>query len=93
MKTYNFQIRVQVLGATGELSAAYFRFREGKVSKTVEVANGKAFADYSTSGKLLGIELIAPCKLNVISGLAVKKDRKPITDFVRNSAPRALVPA
>ncbi len=91
MKAYNYHLRLQVIGPTGELSAAYFRFRDGKVGKTVEVASGKAFADYSHSGKLLGVEVIAPCNIRVISNLAPKNERAPITKFVRNSGPRSLV--
>lgn len=91
MKSFNFNIRFQVLAATGELSAAYFRFREGKVNRTIEVADGKAFADYSASGKLLGVEIIAPCNLNVLTRLAKGKDRESIGRFLRNSAPRSLV--
>jgi len=91
MKHFNFNIRLQVLNTTGELSAAYFRFREGKVNRTIEVADGKAFADYSASGKLLGVEVIAPCNINVLKRLAKGKEREPISRFLHNSAPRSLV--
>lgn len=91
MKTNAFGVKVQVHKSTGKLFAAYFRFRTGKVSKTLEVLDGKAFADYSSSGKLLGIELIEPCSVESLSKIPPKSERGPIANFILKTGPRDLV--
>jgi uncharacterized protein YuzE len=91
MKTFSFHVKTQVVTETGELSAVYFRIRKGHVARTVEHADGRAFADYSVAGKLLGIELIAPCKITVLDSILSAQEREPIKKFIRKASPRELV--
>jgi uncharacterized protein YuzE len=42
----------------GQILAAYLEITEGKVSRTVEVAEGECYADEDAEGKLVGVELL-----------------------------------
>jgi hypothetical protein len=88
--TFLPELNVSVDEKTGHVRAAYFRVRAGEVSETREVAEGRAFADYDASGLLLGIELLAPCELEVLEDLAAAEP-EPIRQFLRSSPPRELV--
>ena len=77
---------------TGGVRAAYLRVRGGQVEETHEVAVGRAFADYDANGVLLGIELLAPCEVEILESL-VAQEPEPIKRFLRGGVPRELVPA
>jgi uncharacterized protein YuzE len=85
-------LNVSVDEKTGHIRAAYLRLRAGEVSETQEVAEGRAFADYDASGLLLGVELLAPCELEVLDSLAAQEP-EPIRQFLRSGPPRSLVSA
>jgi uncharacterized protein YuzE len=61
-----FRLEVSYNDTTGEPVAAYLRIREGKVTETKEISEGVAFAYYGADGDLLGIELLAPCQMDVL---------------------------
>ncbi len=92
MPKFRPRVDVSVDESTGGIRAAYIRVREGKVHETREVVDGRAFADYNRAGALIGIELLAPCKVEVLERIA-KKEPEPIRRFLRGSPPRELVPA
>lgn len=77
---------------SGAIRAAYLRVRAGQVDETHEVAEGKVFADYDAKGALLGIELLAPCAVEILENIAAQEP-EPIKRFLRGGAPRELVPA
>ena len=87
-----FGLDVSFSETTGEPVAAYLRVREGAVASTSEVSEGVAFADYSSDGTLLGIELLAPCSIEVMDRLGAN-EAEPIRRFLRGSAPRDLIVA
>lgn len=66
----------------------YFQIRTGKSVKTKELVDGRVMADYSRSGKLLGIEMIAPCSARVLDKIDIEE---PAKAFVRNAAPREFI--
>ncbi len=68
--------------------AVYFQLREGKVKVTKEYADGNAFGDYDKHGRLLGIEMLAPCCAAVLDRIA---KHKPAKQFVRNTIPRGML--
>ena len=84
------QIEVTVNTRTGEVSAVYFQIRSGTSVSIKEYADGAAFADYDASGKLLGIELLAPCTISVLDEITRGNPMK-VKRFVRNSVPHQLV--
>ncbi len=91
MTRASFGLSVSVDRHTGQVMAAYFRLREGKVDDTREVVEGKAFADYDDSGLLIGLELIGSCSVDqLLLGLG---DPEPevIGGFLRRTAPREMV--
>lgn len=90
--TFLPELSVSVDEKTGHVRAAYIRVRKGEVSVTREVAEGRAFADYDANGSLLGIELLAPCEVQVLDKLSAAEP-EPVKQFLRGSPPRELVPA
>lgn len=84
---FNFELSVEVENQTGELLAVYFQVRKGSVAETKEYQEGAVFADYNSRGDLLGIELLAPCRIAVLDKIA--KDG-PAKKFIRRSVPREL---
>jgi len=88
MKDLNFQVKIEVEHNTGKMLAVYFRIRKGRAAKTKEFADGAAFADYSVTGELLGIEILGPCEITVVDKIAPREPR--VRDFVRKSMPPAM---
>ena len=77
----------------GTLEAVYIRCSEGKVHHTDEIKEDVVLADYDSQGNLLGIEILAPVKLRVLSKLIDEDHRRPFRKFIRKSAPQEfLVP-
>ena len=92
MTKFDFRMTVEVDNETGRTLAAYFRVRKGKSAETKELTEGTAFADYNRKGELLGLEMLAPCKLTLIEQI-VKKEPMAVRSFVKNNAPRKMVVA
>jgi uncharacterized protein YuzE len=84
-------LQLSVNEETGSIRAAYLRVRAGEVAETREVAEGSAFADYDVNGLLLGVELLAPCAVEVLDRLALQEP-EPVKRFLRGSPPRELGP-
>ena len=80
----------------GETEAVLFIVREGKPSKTIEVKEGVVYADYDSKGRLLAVELLAPCTVNLLDRIARKepeKTRRSVRKFLKDNVPRAMVQA
>ena len=91
-----FRVTVETEDATGDVLAAYFQFRKGKQDHVKEYAGGAAIADFDKNGYLLGVELLAPCKVTIVDEIAKTEPlgvRSSVKRFMRNTAPRELVPA
>lgn len=92
MKKFFFDMHVEVDNATGRTLAVYFQVRKGRATKVLELADGNAFANYGARGQLLGIELLAPCKVNVLDQVA-SKEPKEVQDFIRQKIPQEMAVA
>lgn len=91
-----FAVSISTDDTTGELLAVYFQIRRGKVDRTIEFADGDAFADYDARGNLLGIELLAPCSVSIVEQLAANEPahvRRQTKKFIRETGPRHFVAA
>ena len=77
---------------TGELIAAYLQIRRGKSAEVREFENGNVFADYDHAGHLLGIEILGPCRVAVLTRLA-RDEPQPVRKFLRASVPVSMVAA
>ncbi|MBL9090274.1 MAG: hypothetical protein JNL96_03565 [Planctomycetaceae bacterium] len=86
---HEFEVKLTVDKDTGEMLAAYFQIRRGKANEVREFANGNAFANYNRNGELLGIELLGPCRVDVVDKI-VNKDEEA-KRFVRRTAPRPML--
>jgi uncharacterized protein YuzE len=85
---FSFQVSVETHNRTGAVMAAYFQIRKGKPKCTKEYADGNAFADYDRHGRLVGIELLAPCSLSVLDKIAKQGTTK---QFLRGAVPRGML--
>jgi hypothetical protein len=85
-----FHLEVSFSETTGEPVAAYFRVREGKVAATKEVSEGVAFADYSADGLLLGVELLGPCRREVLERLS-ENEAESVRRFLQRGIRQELV--
>jgi hypothetical protein len=83
----NFKIGVSTNERTGEIMAVYFQVRKGHAAEVREFADGAAFANYARNGELLGVELLAPCRLSILDKIAA--DRK-VKQFIRRGIPRHM---
>lgn len=75
---------------TGKLLSVYFQIRKANVAETREFAGGAAMADYNKNGELIGVEMIAPCKISVLDKII--KDEPPsirshAKKFIRDNTP------
>jgi hypothetical protein len=85
-----FKLEASFDEKTGRPVAVYLRVRRGEVAQTKEVKEGVASADYDAHGTLLGIELLSPCEVAVLDGIAAREP-EPVRRFLRGSPPRELV--
>lgn len=85
---FSFFLTVESNEQTGEVVAAYIRLREGESATVKEYAAGNLFADYDKRGRLLGMELLGPCKASVLSRIA---DQPSAKRFVRDAVPSAML--
>ena len=83
----SFAISVCTNNKTGEIMAVYFQISEGKATSVKEHCQGAAFANYNRNGKLLGIELLAPCKTSVLTRISPDVNVKR---FIRGGIPRQM---
>ena len=93
---FSFNVTVSVDSKTGDVEAVYFQVREGKAVEVRELADGAAFVNYGKDGKLLGIELLAPCSITVLDAVAQEETiskRSQVRRFFRQSVPRDMVAA
>jgi hypothetical protein len=85
-----YALEVTVDEQSGRVIAAYFHVRGGKSAKTKVLRDGLVLADYGKDGKLIGVELLGTCDTSLLDSIPIEKRAK---NFVRNAAPRELLPA
>jgi hypothetical protein len=90
MHNPKFRLEVSYNERTGDPVAAYVRVREGDVAETKEISEGIAFADYGAEGLLLGIELLAPCPLEVLDRVS-DKEPEPVRHFLRCGVRKEMI--
>lgn len=88
MDKFHFRVNIETRNQTGEVLAVYFQVRKGKTKTTKEHADGNVFADYDKHGKLLGFEMLAPCRASVLDNIAKQASAKR---FVRSAIPQGML--
>lgn len=83
----SFGVLVTTNKLTGEIMSAYLQIREGKAAEVREFCNGSAFANYNRKGELIGIELLAPCRLSVLTRISQDSN---VRRFIRRGIPRQM---
>jgi hypothetical protein len=92
MPSPKFRLEISYNETTGEPVAAYLRVREGKVVETKEISEGIAFADYGADGILLGIELLAPCGVELLDRIS-EKEAEPVRRFLQRGVRKEMIRA
>jgi hypothetical protein len=90
MENPKFRLEVSYHETTGEPVAAYLRIREGQVAETKEVSEGVAFADYAADGVLLGVELLSPCRVEILDRLS-EKEPEAVRRFLRGGVRKEMI--
>jgi hypothetical protein len=90
MSKPEFHLEASFDDQTGRTVAVYLRVRAGAVKETKEIKEGLVYADYDAQGLLLGIELLGPCEIDVLTGLA-DNEPEPVREFIKASPPCGLV--
>jgi hypothetical protein len=85
---YHFGVSVETEDQSGRVVAVYFQIRKGRSVRVKEYADGAAFADFDNQGRLLGIELLAPCEIGLLETIARNPRAKR---FVRESVPAGML--
>jgi uncharacterized protein YuzE len=85
---FSFGVSVETKNDTGEVIAVYFQIRKGKAKTTKEYAGGDVFADYDKDGRLLGVEMLAPCQPSVLDKIAKLSAEKR---FLRRAVPQGML--
>jgi uncharacterized protein YuzE len=80
-------------GEDGTIEAAYIRFSHGPVAETREINGDVLLADFDKEGNLVGVEILAPVKISVLTELVQPPKRAPFERFIREAAPQKLVKA
>lgn len=58
-------VRVSVEAGGGGVAPFYVRFRRGSVARTEEAVPGAVALDYDAAGRLLGLEVLGECGIEV----------------------------
>jgi uncharacterized protein YuzE len=90
MVNAKFRLEVSFNETTGDPIAAYLRVREGKVAETREVSEGVVFADYGADEALLGIELLAPCAVEILDRIS-EKEPESVRQFLRRGVRKEMI--
>ncbi|MCI0380697.1 MAG: DUF2283 domain-containing protein [Gemmataceae bacterium] len=90
MSLAKFRLEVSYNETTGDPVAAYVRVREGKVAQTKEISAGVAFADYAADGSLLGIELLEPCRIDILERVA-EKEPEQVRQFLQHGVRKEMI--
>lgn len=90
MARAQFRMEVSFSETTGEPIAAYLRVREGPVAETREISEGIVFADYDVDGVLVGIELLAPCGIEVLERLSAN-ETGPVRHFLSRGVRKEMI--
>ena len=83
----SFAISICTNEKTGDIMAVYFQVGKGKAAEVKEFCGGAAFANYTRKGELLGVELLAPCRLSVLNRFTADNSVKR---FIRRAIPRQM---
>jgi uncharacterized protein YuzE len=76
----------------GTIEAIYISLGTGgKVAKTEEIDEDSLLADYDSNGVLIGLEILAPVRINDLAKLVDKSIRPSFRKFVRHAAPQEFV--
>ena len=85
---FDFKVNIETNDQTGGVMAVYLQIKKGQSVTTRELAGGAAFADYDRKGRLLGIEMIGPCRVSALTRIATEEPEKK---FLRESIPRGML--
>ena len=85
-----FRLEISYSESTGDPVAAYVRVREGKVAHTKEMSPGVGFADYAADGSLLGIELLEPCRTDLLERIA-ETEPEQVRQFLQHGVRKEMI--
>jgi len=91
---YNFGTSIETDAKTGAVEAVYFQVRRGRAARVEEKNDGAVFINYDKNGYLLGVELLAPCSIQVLDRLAATEPsaaRSQMKSYFRHNVPQGML--
>lgn len=90
VKLLMFELRLTG-GPDGRIRAAYVNLGNAGVARTKGIVDDTLLADYDARGRLVGIEILAPVKMQVLIRLIDKEHRAAFRRFAKESIPERLL--
>ena len=90
LRNLHFNLDTEFDNESGHLLAVYLQVRKGRAAEVLELAEGIAYANYNSGGKLLGIELLGPCKIQVLDQIS-RNEPRVIKEFLKKNIPAQMV--
>ncbi len=73
-----------------QVMVVYFGIAEGKVARTVEIADGECYIDEDEKGNPIGIEMLRPGRLEILVSQVAQKYHIPAISEAVDSVRTAL---
>ncbi|MBI2192633.1 MAG: DUF2283 domain-containing protein [Planctomycetes bacterium] len=75
----------------GTIDAIYIRLSNDKIARTKEIDRDALLADYNAKGKIVGIEILAPVKIEEVVKLVDPAKRPHLRNFVGQTSRHMVV--
>lgn len=87
------ELRVETDSEDGQVLVVYLEIAKGKVKRTVEVAEGECYVDEDASGRLLGVEMLRPGRLQLLADDVSSRYKAPIVSQTVSRMKDVFAPA
>ena len=77
-------------GPDGRLVAGYIHLRKAKAARTKVIVEDTVLADYDSRGNLIGIEILGPVKIQILTRLVDSPNRVAFRRFATANLPPTL---
>ena len=77
-------------GPDGKLLAGYIHLRKAKAARTKVIVEDTVLADDDSRGNLIGIEILGPVQIKILTRLVNSTDRAAFRRFAKDGIPASL---
>jgi uncharacterized protein YuzE len=88
MRAENAGFNISISGRhDGTIEAIYLVMSNRKVIRTDELIEDQLLVDYDRSGRVVGVEILAPVRIRDLTGLVDQRSRASLRRFLLRSVP------